>query len=196
MKLFGFFVSLFLSVGIISAQTNSLSADTTVIMVINDSIAPAKDTIVLTPLQDSLLNELLNYADSFLGVPYRYAGRSRAGFDCSGFVYTMYQHIGVTLSPDARSILLFGREVPFAEVQRGDVLFFTGTSRYQSGGAISHVALVYDVMENDVKIIHAAVNGGIRYDYMSSAYYSKHYYKARRMPIFDTETTENNGIDQ
>lgn len=174
-----------------TAQIDSTSNDSMVVYAENDSLITPKNTTALTPLQDSLLNELLSYADSFLGVPYRYAGRSRAGFDCSGFIYTIYQHIGVTLSTDARSIFLFGREVPFSEVQRGDILFFTGTSRYQSGGAISHVALVYEVMDNDVKIIHAAVNGGIRYDYMSSAYYSKHYYKARRMPIFDTEAKEN-----
>jgi len=175
-------------------QADTSMADTTAadsgLVVIIDSM-PVFETV-----QDSLNWELLNYADSFLGVPYRYAGRSRAGFDCSGFVYTMYQHIGVTLSTSAPTLWLYGREVPDSALQPGDIMFYKGTSRYRGPNEISHVAIVYEVMENDVKFIHAAVNGGVRYDYLSSNYYTRYYYKSRRMPIFDTETTEENGTDQ
>lgn len=171
-----------------AADSSQIVSDSTV-LVIEESI-PHFDTS-----QDSLIWELLTYAKSFLGVPYRYAGRSRNGFDCSGYVFTMYQHIGVTLSPDARGIFGFGREVPDSALQPGDIMFYKGTSRYRGPNEISHVAIVYEILDNDVKFIHAAVNGGIRFDYLSSQYYTRYYFKSRRMPIFDTPQPEENGTD-
>ena len=177
----------------ISAQTDTTIADSaavdTNIVLVEDSI-PHFETE-----KDSLVWEMLRYADTFLAVPYVYAGRSRAGFDCSGFVFTMFQHIGVTLSTAAPTLWLYGREVPDSAIQPGDIMFFKGTSRYRGPNEISHVAIVYEVMENDIKFIHAAVNGGIRYDYLSSNYYTRYYFKTRRMPVFDTET-EDDGADQ
>lgn len=170
------------------------SAQSDTLMLAKDSLSIQQDsdTIVLKiSKQDSLLNELLAYSITFMAVPYRYAGRSRAGFDCSGFIFTMYQHIGVILSTDARALFGFGRLVPDSALQAGDIMFYKGTSRYRGPNEISHVALVYEVFENDVKFIHAAVNGGIRFDYLSNAYYTRYYYKTRRMPIFDIEKSED-----
>ncbi|MBN2728103.1 MAG: C40 family peptidase [Bacteroidales bacterium] len=171
-----------------AADSSQIVSDSTA-LVIEDSIPHFETT------QDSLIWELLTYAKSFLGVPYRYAGRSRNGFDCSGFVFTMYQHIGVTLSPDARGIFGFGREVPDSALQPGDIMFYKGTSRYRGPNEISHVAIVYEILDNDVKFIHAAVNGGIRFDYLSSQYYTRYYFKSRRMPIFDTPQPGEDGTD-
>lgn len=190
-----FFV-VFSSYGQVDSTSNANDADSTLIIVEDSTAQVVNDSIPhFETTKDSLIWELLTYAKSFYGVPYRYAGRSRNGFDCSGFVYTVYQHIGVTLSTGAPTLWGFGREVPDSALQPGDIMFYKGTSRYRGPNEISHVAIVYEILDNDVKFIHAAVNGGIRFDYLSSRYYTRYYFKSRRMPIFDTPQPEEDGTD-
>jgi NlpC/P60 family len=157
------------------------------------------DTITLSPIvyitqdsldfliqqRDSLVDELLHYADTFLGVPYKWAGRSRAGFDCSGFVSTIFAHINVPLSTSATYMEGSGRQIPDSLIKVGDIIYFQGTQRNHVGA--SHVAIAYEILPNDVIFIHVAVNGGVRYDRLSSAYYTKHYYKTERIELFDVE---------
>jgi len=135
--------------------------------------------------RDSLVKELLHYADTFLGVPYKWAGRSRAGFDCSGFVSTIFAHINVLLSTSATYMEGSGRQVIDSLIRPGDILYFQGTQRNHTG--VSHVAIAYEILSNDVRFIHVAVRGGVRYDRLSSAYYTKYYYKAERLELFDIE---------
>lgn len=160
------------------AQDSILSDSCTVILIPKDSLE------ALIKQRDSLVEELLVYADSFLGVPYRYAGRSRSGFDCSGFVSTMFAHIGISISHSSRHMENSGRTVADSLIQVGDIVYFVGT---QSRSGVTHVGIVYEVLEDDIIIIHAALNGGIRYDSLKSAYYKKHYYKTERIAAFDIE---------
>ena len=159
-------------------QDSIVFGSCTVIFISQDSL----DALIKE--RDSLVEELLLYADSFLGVPYRYAGRSRSGFDCSGFVSTMFAHIGISLSPSSRHMENSGRTIADSIIQVGDIVYFTGT---QSRSGITHVGIVYEVLEDDIIIIHAALNGGIRYDSLKSTYYKKHYFKTERIAAFDIE---------
>ena len=162
-----------------SAQSDSL-------MIIEDTLIThqlSDTSMIIVSEQDSLLNELLAHSITFMGVPYVYAGKGRSGFDCSGFVMIMFSHIGVSLPASPKAIFTVGRLVSDIAIQSGDIMFFQNTHRSKTG--ITHVAIVYEVLENDIKFIHAAVNGGIRFDYLSNTYYTRHYYKTRRMPIFD-----------
>jgi cell wall-associated NlpC family hydrolase len=176
--LFAFF--LLLSTQGFGQQTQDIIAfdSNTVILISQDSLD------ALIKKRDSLVEELLVYADSFLGVPYRYAGRSRSGFDCSGFVSTMFAHIGIPITHSSRDMENSGRTIADSLIQVGDIVYFIGT---QSRSGITHVGIVYEVIEDDVIIIHAAVNGGIRYDNLKSNYYKKHYYKTERIAAFDIE---------
>lgn len=176
-----FSVFLLLSTFVFAQQTqDSIVSDScgTVIFIPQDSL----DALIKE--RDSLVEELLLYADSFLGVPYRYAGRSRSGFDCSGFVSTMFAHIGISISHSSRHMEDSGRTVADSLIQVGDIVYFVGT---QSRSGVTHVGIVYEVLEDDIIIIHAALNGGIRYDSLKSAYYKKHYYKTERIAAFDIE---------
>lgn len=150
----------------------------------HDSFVRLTDSIsVLKYRRDSLTYELLKYAKTFLGVPYRWAGKSRAGFDCSGYVMTMYAHLGVSLSPSAADMAGSGRVVPDSLLRPGDILFFVNTQRRRGG--IGHVGLVYEISDGEVLFIHSACNGGVRFDYLSSPYYKSHYYRAERVPLMD-----------
>ncbi len=79
---------------------------------------------------DKYLNpeNLLATAVSFTGIPYLWGGTSVKGFDCSGFVKTVYYLNGIILARDAslqfRNGIQIGKEVYPDSLKTGDLLFF------------------------------------------------------------------------
>ena len=67
--------------------------------------------------------EIVNYAQSFKGVPYVFGGSSPRGFDCSGFVQYVYKHFGHVLSRTTSQQINNGREVSRAQLQLADLVF-------------------------------------------------------------------------
>jgi len=59
------------------------------------------------------------------GIPYRWGGASRAGFDCSGLVLYAYRTIGMSLPHYTVSQFQLGRAV-HGRFKPGDLLFFHG----------------------------------------------------------------------
>lgn len=170
--------------GLLQAQQTDSIEKANVQLNPKDSIILTDSILKLISYRDSLTDTILAYAKSFLGVPYRYAGRSRAGFDCSGFVHTVYKAFGVTLSTASNGMEGSGRPIlNKADLQRGDILFFVNTQRRRGG--VGHVAIVYEIKDGEIWFIHSACNGGVRFDVLSSTYYSAHYYKGERLKLLD-----------
>ena len=69
--------------------------------------------------------DIVNYAKTFLGVPYVFGGTTPRGFDCSGFVKYVYGHFGHILSRTTKEQINNGREVGRSELQVGDLVFPT-----------------------------------------------------------------------
>jgi cell wall-associated NlpC family hydrolase len=74
------------------------------------------------------------------GIPYRWGGSSRAGFDCSGLVLYSYRTIGISLPHYNVSLFQFGRAV-HGRFKPGDLLFFHGLSHV--GMYIGHGLFVH-----------------------------------------------------
>lgn len=75
-------------------------------------------------------------AKSFLGIPYLWGGKSSLGFDCSGFVQTVFKAHGIELPRDSHQQAdQYLNEIALKESQPGDLLFFAEQSK------ISHVAI-------------------------------------------------------
>jgi hypothetical protein len=98
-------------------------------------------------LQDSVVD----FATSFLGTPYRTAGQDENGFDCSGYVYFVFQHFNVTVPRSSRYYRNFGVEVPIEHVQKGDVLVFLSPTRNEIG----HVGIVSKAEGRKSEFLHA-----------------------------------------
>lgn len=84
--------------------------------------------------------QIVSIARKFLGLPYLWGGNSTKGFDCSGFVQTVFRLINIWLPRNASQMVKLGEEIPVSEgyknLRGGDLLFF-GNSLFR----ITHVAL-------------------------------------------------------
>ncbi|MDX9947794.1 MAG: C40 family peptidase [Bacteroidales bacterium] len=88
---------------------------------------------------------LVSSAESFMGIPYLWGGTSLKGFDCSGFVKTVYYLNGVILDRDAsqqfqNGIRIRARRDSFPDsLLTGDLMFF-GSSR-RGRPRVTHVGM-------------------------------------------------------
>lgn len=130
-----------------------------------DSIFISRDSIVL-------------FAKNYLGLPYRYAGRSpaRGGFDCSGFTMYVLKKFGIHLSPSSSAQSLQGDKILLKNAIPGDLVFF----RRSRQGSVFHVALVSRVVKDSIFVIHSTTRGGLRIDNLATSYYWKSKYKSVR----------------
>lgn len=99
----------------------------------------------------------------YRGVPYRYAGMSARGMDCSGLVARVLQTHGIRAPHSSRALYGLGKPVSRAELKPDDLVFFrTG------GRGISHVGIYL----GNGQFVHASSGGGrVRVDTLDSGYY-------------------------
>lgn len=126
---------------------------------------------------DERIITLIDSAYSYIGTPYKWAGTSRSGMDCSGFVSTAFSAINVPLSRSSLEMSTQGRDIPLSQAEVGDLLFFK-TNRKRN--RISHVGIVVGVGD-EVKFIHASVSQGITVSTLSENYWQKAYAKTSRV---------------
>lgn len=135
----------------------------------------------LNQKQQSRVQEILDYAFKFKGVPYRHGASSPRGFDCSGFTSYVFKRFGISLDRRSGAQIHDGRRISRSELQPGDLVFFNGRA---VNSRIGHVGIVTEVDKNKsggFKFIHAAVRSGITESHSSESYYSKRYMGACRV---------------
>jgi len=84
------------------------------------------------------LDEMVDQARKFLGIPYLWGGKSTFGFDCSGLIQTLFAEMGIRLPRDAVQQAKADNALPIAidQIQKGDLVFFGPSS-----ARITHVGL-------------------------------------------------------
>ena len=120
-------------------------------------------------------SDLVVSAMGFLGVPYRRGGSTvETGFDCSGFVKSMYeQTIGLVLPRSAAQQAAATQTIERNELRPGDLVFFN-TMRQ----AFSHVGIYV----GNGKFIHSPKPGAeVRVEDMGGSYWAKRFDGARRV---------------
>lgn len=119
---------------------------------------------------------LVQFALQFEGYPYVWAGKDPSGFDCSGFIYYIFNTTyGYNISRVASSQMLDGEHVEYDELRPGDIIGFWDRDHTYIG----HVGLYI----GDGKMIHAqsSSTGVCISDVTPGSYYYGRYYEARRI---------------
>lgn len=129
---------------------------------------------------EALASELVVRSLALVDTPYRYGGRTPAGFDCSGFVgYVFAESAGVALPRRTEEIWRIGDRVARSELAVGDLVFFNTLGR-----RFSHVGIYI----GDGVFVHAPARGGrVRAERLTDAYWEARYNGARRIAALQSE---------
>ena len=129
-------------------------------------------------------SELVVNAMGFLGVPYKWGGTDAdTGFDCNGFVVSVYQQsIGLLLPRKAEQQAAATQKIEQTDLQPGDLVFFNTMRR-----AFSHVGIYV----GNGKFIHAPRAGAeVRVESMGGSYWQRRFDGARRVPAATAAAAE------
>lgn len=134
----------------------------------NETVAPS------VPSASSKGEQIVSFAKQYLGYSYVYGGTTPGGFDCSGFIYYVFNSCGYSISRSLTSQANTGTAVSKSELQPGDIVFFDNTSN----GSLGHVGIYI----GNGQMIHAANSKrGVVTDTINSGYYNTYYHSARRV---------------
>ncbi len=120
--------------------------------------------------------KFINEAYKYLKTPYKYAGTTKSGMDCSGLIYrSALDSLNKALPRKASAIASYTTKIERADIQPGDLLFFN-TFRNK----ISHVAIYI----GDGEFIHSASAGkrtGVIISSLTEKYWKKRFVFAGRI---------------
>lgn len=120
-------------------------------------------------------NKIINYAKSFLGIPYLWGGETNEGIDCSSYVRAVYKYKGVFLPRTSRQQYNDSRFVSVStyNLMPMDLLFFRNEQK------INHVGIYL----GNNRFIHAAKkNGFVKIDTLfGDEVWERLFYEAKRL---------------
>ncbi|MEJ5360674.1 MAG: C40 family peptidase [Spirochaetota bacterium] len=111
--------------------------------------------------------QIINTATQYIGTPYRHGGTTPSGFDCSGYVFYVYNKNGIHIPRSTAQQYTKGQKIPYKMAQPGDLLFFRINMN-----TISHVGIYV----GDNTFIHApSIGKYVRYDSINNPYWKKRF---------------------
>jgi len=92
------------------------------------------DFLANPPYPNFSLDQVVQVALQYQGVPYRYGGSTPAGFDCSGFVQYVYAQFGVALPRTVSQQAAAGVRISREDARPGDIVIMAGHNGIYLGG--------------------------------------------------------------
>jgi cell wall-associated NlpC family hydrolase len=130
------------------------------------------DRSLSDPALDDERRAVVREAAGWLGTPYRYAGTSRAGVDCSGLVQNVFGSVDRKLPRNSAEQAGRGEPVDLSEAMAGDLVFFNTT-----GSGVSHVGILVSREE----FIHSSTSAGVIVSRLDETYYRTRILFVRRL---------------
>ncbi|PLT31041.1 C40 family peptidase [Peribacillus deserti] len=138
---------------------------------------PIKDSdqsaSVPTQTNANQIQALIDEAKKHIGVPYVYSGSTPSGFDCSGFIYYIYNKTGYKITRQS-SASYFSKGQSVTEPIPGDLLFF---STIDGSSSISHMGMYI----GDGQFIHASSGKGVEITSINMNYYKTRFQGYKRL---------------
>ena len=124
--------------------------------------------------ESDIKNETLyQFISEWQGVPYKYAGKDKAGIDCSGLTSTLYLKVyKKTISSNTKDLVGEVKKISESDLKEGDLVFFN-----TNGKSVSHVG-VY--LQNH-KFVHASTKKGVMISDMNEPYFKQTYVRSGRV---------------
>ncbi len=122
--------------------------------------------------KDTTLTKLNAAFKKYENTPYKYGGISEKGFDCSGFVYTVYKNtFSINLPRTTSQMKNEGKKIKKSALKPGDLIFFRPKNSY------NHVGIY---LEKGI-MIHSSTSKGVIKTNINNAYWKKYYHSSRRI---------------
>jgi cell wall-associated NlpC family hydrolase len=122
-------------------------------------------------------NQIVKNAKANIGSPYKLAGTTKAGFDCSGLVYISFKNSNINLPRTSIDMSKQGRKIDTNEARKGDLIFF----KTNGSAKINHVGLIIEVDDDEIKFIHSSSSKGVIISSINEAYYKKSFTQINRI---------------
>lgn len=140
--------------------------------------APAVEVAPLSPENMTKAEFLIAKASENLGARYRSGSTGNGGFDCSGLMFATFKNIDMTLPRSSHEMAAgAGVKIDRSQAQKGDLIFFATMGK----GRVSHVGMVTEVLEDEIKFIHSSTSAGVIVSSTKEAYYSKRFVQVNRV---------------
>ncbi len=136
-----------------------------------------EDLIPTTASENYLAVQLINNAMEFIGVKYRYGGTSLMGMDCSGMITAVFNVFDLKLPRTSIDMSKIGEKLELKDIQKGDLIFFKTSGL----SIINHVGIVIEVVNDEIKFIHASSSDGVRISSTKEPYYKRAFAQVNRV---------------
>lgn len=124
--------------------------------------------------------QVVHYAKTLIGVPYKYASSDPAqGFDCSGFITYVFNHFNIEVPRSSVDFTNVGTPIDRYQSKPGDLILFTGTDSLDT--KVGHMGIVTENSDS-LRFIHST--SGKKYGVTITAlneYYGKRFVKVIRV---------------
>lgn len=126
-----------------------------------------------------LAEQLIDAAAENIGVKYRYGGTTKAGFDCSGLMVTIFDSNQISLPRTSIQQSKHGVVLDHEQekAKKGDLIFFKINRNRQ----INHVGIVIEVNDDEIKFIHASTSRGVMISSTKELYYKIRFAQLNRV---------------
>ena len=120
--------------------------------------------------------DVISTAFDYEGVRYRYGGTTYSGIDCSGLVMNAFSSSDIRLPRSSSDMAKVGEKINKSNAQKGDLIFFK-----TRGNRISHVGIITEVNDKDIKFIHSSTTRGVIVSSINEPYYHKRFVQINRV---------------
>ncbi|MDI9311067.1 MAG: LysM peptidoglycan-binding domain-containing protein [Limnohabitans sp.] len=146
-----------------------------------EEVEEVKAVVVAPPLSADNLTKaefLIAKASENLGTRYRSGATGNGGFDCSGLMFATFKNLDITLPRSSADMAQnAGVRVEKSQAQKGDLIFFETFGK----GRISHVGMITEVLEEEIKFIHSSTSLGVIISSTKEPYYAKRFAQINRV---------------